>query len=122
MSTSSCSSSTWLSRIDIHGGYFDGAVTQRLISPSRLPRLPPGPPPPMGTLESLLDECAQHQILGHAVGAIGRERSASSAENGYFSARARVTRNSVTLLRSGAAQLIAIALARTTAALRRQPL
>jgi CBS domain-containing protein len=50
-----------LSRIDIHGGYFDGAVTQRLIY--RLACLGfAGTAAAYGNIESLLDECAQHQI------------------------------------------------------------
>jgi hypothetical protein len=50
-----------LSRIDIHGGYFDGAVTQRLIY--RLACLGfAGTAAAYGNEESLLNECAQHQI------------------------------------------------------------
>jgi hypothetical protein len=50
-----------LSRIDIHGGYFDGAVTQRLIY--RLACLGfAGTAAAYGHTESLLNECAQHQI------------------------------------------------------------
>jgi hypothetical protein len=49
------------SRIDIHGGYFDGAVTQRLIY--RLACLGfAGTAAAYGNIESLLDECAEHQI------------------------------------------------------------
>ena len=49
------------SRIDIHGGYFDGAVTQRLIY--RLACLGfAGTAAAYGSQESLLDECAGHQI------------------------------------------------------------
>jgi Putative serine esterase (DUF676) len=49
------------SRIDIHGGYFDGAVTQRLIY--RLACLGfTGTAAAYGNVESLLNECAQHQI------------------------------------------------------------
>jgi hypothetical protein len=50
-----------LSWIDIHGGYFDGTVTQRLIY--RLACLGfAGTAAAYGNIESLLDECAQHQI------------------------------------------------------------
>jgi hypothetical protein len=50
-----------LSRIDIHGGYFDGAVTQKLIY--RLACLGfTGTAAAYGSEESLLNECAQHQI------------------------------------------------------------
>jgi hypothetical protein len=49
------------SRIDIHGGYFDGPVTQRLIY--RLACLGfTGTAAAYGSKESLLNECAQHQI------------------------------------------------------------
>ncbi|MBV8441963.1 MAG: hypothetical protein JO312_15605 [Hyphomicrobiales bacterium] len=50
-----------LSRIDIHGGYFDGPVTQGLIY--RLACLGfTGTAAAYGNVESLLNECAKHQI------------------------------------------------------------
>ncbi len=50
-----------LSRIDIHGGYFDGAVSQRLIY--RLACLGyTGTAAAYGNVESLLNDCSQHQI------------------------------------------------------------
>jgi hypothetical protein len=50
-----------LSRIDIHGGYFDGAVSQRLIY--RLACIGyTGTAAAYGNVESLLNDCSQHQI------------------------------------------------------------
>ena len=78
-----------LSRIDIHGGYFDGAVTQRLIY--RLACLGfAGTAAAYGNTEFSVERVRAASDSDHAVGATGRERSARSGENGYFSARARV--------------------------------
>ena len=60
-----------LSRIDIHGGYFGGAVTQKLIY--RLACLGfTGTAAAYGGKESLLNECAQHQIWVMPSGRLGQ--------------------------------------------------